>query len=135
MTMLTETETPELVFDSGLPGFGDARRFMLARIGDENSLFSMLRSTDGSDLEFVVVPPELFFPEYAPEIDDDVALRLGLTSADDALLLVIVTIVEPLSGSTANLLGPIVVNPRTRQAVQAVLDPGSYSTREALLPA
>ena len=135
MTTLTDTETPELVFDSGLPGFNEARRFTLVRIGGEDSLFSMLRSADDSGLEFVVVPPEMFFPEYAPEIDDDVALRLGLDSAEDALLLVIVTIVEPLAGSTANLLGPIVVNRRTRQAVQAVLDPGSYSTREALLPA
>lgn len=131
---VTATDS-ELVFATGLPGFGDAHRFVLVRIGGEESLFSMLRSSDDAGCEFVVVPPELFFPEYAPVIDDDLAVRIGLETADDALLLVIVTITDPPQDSTANLLGPVVVNRRTRQAVQAILEPGSYSTREALLSA
>jgi carbon storage regulator len=84
---LTATdELPELRFASGLPGFPDARRFVLVRIGDELSPFSVLRSLDGgSDVEFVVTHPGLFFPDYAPEIDDDTADGLELKSGDDAL--------------------------------------------------
>ena len=85
------------------------------------------------DLEFVVTHPGLFFPDYAPEIDDDTANRLELESADDALLLVIVTVTEPVAASTANLLGPIVVNRHTRAAAQAVLGASGYNTREALV--
>lgn len=125
---------PELHFDGGVPGFPDARRFVLMRLGADDSPFSMLSSLDDPDLEFVVVPPGVFFPAYEPEIDDDVAERLGLRSADDALLLVIVTVAERAQDSTANLLGPIVVNLHTRAAVQAVLDTGAYDSREALLP-
>lgn len=44
------------------------------------------------------------------------------------------TVAEQIADSTANLLGPIVVNRHTRQAAQAVLDPGTYKVREALLP-
>ena len=129
-----ETEIPELHFAAGLPGFPDVRRFVLVRLGDETSPFSMLRSIDdGTDVEFVVTHPGLFFPDYEPEIDDDIANRLSLTSADDALLLVIVTVATPISASTANLLGPIVVNRHTRAAAQAVLSNSGYATREALV--
>ena len=91
-------------------------------------------STAAADLEFVVTHPGLFFPDYAPEIDDDTADRLELKSADDALLLVIVTVTDPVAASTANLLGPIVVNRHTRAAAQAVLGASGYNTREALVP-
>jgi len=136
---MTEPDLPELHFAAGLPGFPDARRFVLVRLGDEVSPFSVLRSLDdGPDnrpgLEFVVTHPGLFFPDYAPEIDDDIAGRLELKSADDALLLVIVTVTDPVAASTANLLGPIVVNRHTRAAAQAVLGNSGYATREALVP-
>ena len=135
MTGASADELPELHFASGLPGFPDARRFVLVRLGDEASPFSVLRSLDGAaDLEFVVTHPGLFFPDYEPEIDDDTADRLELRSADDALLLVIVTVTEPVSASTANLLGPIVVNRHTRAAAQAVLGASGYNTREQLIP-
>ena len=139
-----DTDVPELHFSSGLPGFPDVRRFVLVRLGDELSPFSVLRSIDGGSLddgpddrpavEFVVTHPGLFFPDYEPEIDDDTANRLELASADDALLLVIVTVADPVAGSTANLLGPIVVNRHTRAAAQAVLGSSGYDTREALVP-
>ena len=72
--------------------------------------------------------------DYEPEIDDETVARLDLGSADDALLLVIVTVAKPIEASTANLLGPIVVNRHTRAAAQAVLGNSGYATREALVP-
>ncbi len=134
MTTLTEEAVPELEFATGLPGFPEAHRFMLVRLGDADSPFSILRSLDHAELEFVVAPPGMFFPDYEPEIDDSVAGRLRLDSADDALLLVIITVAEQPANSTANLLGPIVVNRHTRSAAQAVLDAGRYATKEALFP-
>ena len=137
---VSSEELPELHFAAGLPGFPEVRRFVLVRIGDELSPFSVLRSLDDSPehpdgIEFVVTHPGLFFPDYAPEIDDDTANRLDLKPADDALLLVIVTVTDPVASSTANLLGPIVVNRHTRAAAQAVLGNSGYATREALVPA
>lgn len=134
-----EEDLPELHFATGLPGFPDARRFVLVRLGDELSPFSVLRNLEGDPddapgPEFVVTHPGLFFPDYEPEIDDDTAGRLELKSADDALLLVIVTVGDPVAASTANLLGPIVVNRHTRAAAQAVLGSSGYATREALVP-
>ena len=95
----------------------------------------MFRCTDIDDLEFVVVPPGPFFPDYAPEVDDDVVDALELTSADDAVVLVIVTVADPVDRSTANLLGPIVVNRRTHRGAQVVLSPEEHDPRRPLLAA
>jgi len=126
------TDLPELEFADGLVGFPEARRFVLVQWGDQDSPFSLLRCVELEGLEFLVVPPQVFFPDYHPELDDAAADDLAVTSADDALVLVIVTVGEPLEESTANLLGPLVVNLHTRKGIQAVLAPDRYRTRERL---
>ena len=132
---MTAADAAELLFPAGLPGFPDARRFVLVRWGGDDSPFSLLRCVEDPDLEFVVAHPLEFFPDYAPEVDDDTVARLGLQEADDALVLVIVTIPEHVRAATANLAGPVVVNRHTRQAVQAVLAGGEYDLRAPLVPA
>ena len=117
----TIEEIPEIVFPAGIPGFPFAHRFTLVWWGDEHSPFSILASLDESDLEFLVVPPLAFFPLYTPEIDDDVADRLGIENEDDVILLVIVTTGDEPGAATANLMAPIIVNRHTRQAAQVVL--------------
>jgi flagellar assembly factor FliW len=134
---VTETENRAaalvLHFAAGLPGFPQLRRFELVPFGGDDSPFSLLQSFDEPEIAFVVIPPALFFPEYEPVLDDDTADRLGLNTAEDAQLLVIVTVGARPEDSTVNLLGPIVVNRTTREGVQIVLDPDVYSLRQPLL--
>lgn len=120
----------ELFFDHGLPGFASSRRFVLESWGAPEGPFSLLRSLD-DETEFLVVNPDVFFPEYVAEIDDETADWLGLDSADDACLLVIVSIRDKAEEATANLLGPLVINRCTGRAIQAVLNEG-WSTRRPL---
>ena len=115
-----QVEDAELTFRTGLPGFADARRFLLVRLDDLGSVFS-LRSLEQPELRFLVVPPAPFFPTYEPEIDDEAAERLGLETAEDALVLLVVTPGERPEDTTANLLAPVVVNVRTAAATQVVL--------------
>ena len=129
-----EPALPELHFAAGLPGFPDARRFALVRWGDEGNPFSLLRSLDEPDLAFVVVPPGLFFPDYAPELDDDSAERLDLDDPDDALVLVVVTLGERPADATANLTAPVVINQRNREAAQVVLRGGDHPLRARVVP-
>ena len=118
-------------FPNGLIGLGGTRYTLLVR--EESAPFLWLHSIDDPSLALPVTNPGLFFPDYEPEIDDETVARLDLGSADDALLLVIVTVAKPIEASTANLLGPIVVNRHTRAAAQAVLSNSGYATREALV--
>jgi flagellar assembly factor FliW len=100
----------------GLPGMS---RCVLVSLDDAGVLFR-LRSVADPDLQLVVAAPSAFFDSYEPEVDEDVADQLGLSRAEDALLLVVVTVGSSLATSTANLLAPIVVNQLTRRAVQVV---------------
>src|SRR5256714_14678426 len=131
--MESRADTAELVFESGLPGFPEARRFTLVRWGDEDSPFSILRSLEDESLEFVVVPPIAFFPDYAPELDDATAGRLDLNTAEDAIVLAVVTLGDKPTDATANLMGPIVVNRHTNRAAQAVLAQPGYDLRTPLV--
>ena len=131
--MEAPADTAELIFESGLPGFPDAHRFTLVRWGDEDSPFSIMRSLDHDGLEFVVVPPMVFFPDYEPEVDDATAERLDLERGEDAIVLAMVTLGEAAADATVNLLGPIVVNRHTNHAAQAVLASSGYDVRTPLV--
>jgi len=126
-------DVPVLHFDEGLPGFPDAHRFTLVPIGadSDGGLFRMMCLD--ADVQFVVAAPPVFLPDYAPEIDDDAADRLGLATTDDAITLLVVTLADPLDQSTVNLLAPIVVNVRTREAAQFVLRSDVLPIRQLLV--
>ena len=126
--VLPEIALPELAMSGGMAGFPDAKRYALVEVPEASPLF-LLRSLDEPGLEFVVVPPAVFFPDYAPEVDDASAARLALTDAQDALLLVVLTVND--AGATANLLAPILINQRTRAAAQVVLH-GDWPLRAPL---
>jgi flagellar assembly factor FliW len=134
MTTMTETRTeaPVLHFAAGIPAFPNARRFRLDPWGGDDGAFSLMQSLDDPDLAFVVTRPGLFFPDFAIDVDDDVAERLGLADPDEAAVLVIVTVRERAADATANLLGPIVVNRLTNEAMQVVLHNSSYDVRTPL---
>lgn len=128
----TMIETPHLSFSAGLPGFPDAKTFVLVNTELAVEPFSIMRCVEDESLEFVVTPPMLFFPDYAPEIDDATVARIGLQSADDALLLVLLTVGEEVAKITANLMGPIVINRKNYSAAQAILVNSEYELRTPL---
>ncbi len=124
--------SPEIVFEDGLIGFPDSHRFLLVQVDEATSDVFELRSLDEPGLGFVTVAPGSFFPDYAPELDDATAGRLGLHEAGDALLLAVVTLGESGTDATANLLAPVVVNQHTAHACQAVLSEQGWPLRAPL---
>ena len=134
--MTTTTAEPDIDLQpielvEGMPGFATLHSFALVRL-DELGLLYSLRSLDVPDVRFLVVPPAPFFPEYEPEIDDAWQERLGLGSAADALVLLVVAPGERPEDATANLLAPIVLNARTRAAAQVVLSGSDLPLRAPL---
>ena len=130
--LIPAPRTPEIVFEDGLIGFPDSHRFLLVQIDDATADVFELRSLDEPGLGFVTVAPGSFFPEYAPELDDATAGRLGLSCAEDVLLLAVVTLGETGEEATANLLAPVVVNQHTAHACQAVLSEQAWPLRAPL---
>lgn len=130
-----QPETPTVTFRDGLPGFSAARSFSLQRWGGDDSPFSLLQSLDDDSLRFVVVPPDPFFPDYAPVLDDGDADRLGLTQPEDAIVLLVVNLGNRAEDATANLLGPVVINRHTLMAAQVVLSGQDLPPRRRLASA
>jgi flagellar assembly factor FliW len=126
------TDTVEINFAAGLPGFPEAHRFQLTQWGPIGSPFSMMTSCDGLDIGFVVVEPWVFYPDYEFDLDASTQMRLGLSDASDTIVLCVVTLGETAEDATVNLLGPIVINSRTHDACQAVLDPSMFNVRSPL---
>jgi flagellar assembly factor FliW len=127
---------PVIDFVAPMPGFPGNRRFVLVRLTEEGVLFA-LTAVDDPDLRFLVVPPGPFFPDYAPEIDDESLTALG-ASAQDAgslLVLLVVTTGDTAGSSTANLMAPIVMHEENRTAVQLVLGGVGLPVRAVLMSA
>ncbi|MEV4514889.1 flagellar assembly protein FliW [Dactylosporangium sp. NPDC049525] len=126
------TTLPVIDFVAPMPGFPDDRRFVLVRLEDTGMLYA-LTSVDSAGLRFLVVPPAQFFPDYAPEIDDDALAALGAGDETDLLVLLVVTAGDGVEDATVNLMAPIVLDQRSRRAVQLVLTRSGLSVRQKLV--
>jgi flagellar assembly factor FliW len=113
-------EIPVITMVEPVPGFPERTRFALVRLDDDGVLCA-LRSVEDPELRFLVVPPHVFFPDYAPVVDDATVAALGIRSAEDVLTLVVVNPGDAAGGATANLLAPVLVNTATRHGSQVVL--------------
>ena len=123
---------PVIEFEAGLPGFPAARRFQLEDLGENLRPFRRLRSIGEPEISFTVVEPGLLFRDYSIEIDDEHQASLGISSAEDVMTLVLITVPRPPLPPTANLLGPIVINKRTGAAAQVVQHRSNHKVAEPL---
>jgi flagellar assembly factor FliW len=120
----------------GLIGLADLQQFDLFPIEGSEPFLNM-RSTGVEPLSFVVLEPQGVVAGYEIELSEEDADMLQIQSAEDALVLNIVTIhsSQPLF-VTANLAGPVIVNRRTLKGKQLVLrSPHKYSVRHVLIDA
>ena len=120
---------PTITMAVPMPGFPAHREFVLVRLNDDGLLYAFT-SVDDPELRFLVAPPEPFFPDYAPEIENAVFAALHTKDPDRLLLLTVVTANE--NETTANLLAPIIVDRDSMRAMQVVLNGSNYPVRAIL---
>jgi flagellar assembly factor FliW len=119
-----------LTFPDALPGLPDHEWALIAANGD--SPFLWLHSVETPSLAVPVTNPWQFFGDYEVRVPDEDASRLGLDTADDALILCVVKACERLADFTINLAGPLIVHKQTRVARQIINDAGGYAVRHPL---
>jgi flagellar assembly factor FliW len=120
---------PTITMAVPMPGFPAHREFVLVRLNDDGLLYAFT-SVHDPELRFLVAPPEPFFPDYAPEIEDEVFAALNTHDPDRLLLMVIIT--AGVNETTANLLAPIVVDRDSMRALQVVLSGSGYPVRAVM---
>lgn len=115
-----------ITMTSTFPGFPESRRFTL-RQHSSKSPFMWLQSLDNPELAFVVIQAKRLVPQYQPELPPAAhrELAAGIGKELETLLILAIPKGKP-EQMTANLLGPVMVNPATRLAKQVLLDPAKY---------
>jgi flagellar assembly factor FliW len=137
MTKMTEMTTPsqlpviELVHP--MPGFPEAHAFSYAHL-DETGVLGEMRCLDEARLKFLTVLSNAFRPEYAPEIDDDVARELGIEDVNQVLVLLVVHAGTTLATTTVNLRAPLIINTTSGLGAQVILDDPSLAVDAPLIP-
>lgn len=118
-----------LIMPEGLPGFPGFDQFVL--IEDEKTApFCWLQSTQEPDLALVVMDPFLFMPDYQVNVDTLVTeMDWKNIKRKDLLIYVVVNLFgeNEKKTITANLMGPLVINPKNNQAVQLIMADSPYS--------
>jgi flagellar assembly factor FliW len=109
-----------------MPGFPAHREFVLVRLNEDGLLYAFTSIQD-PELRFLVAPPEPFFPDYAPEIENEVFAALNTKDPDRLLLMTVIT--AGVDETTANLLAPIVLDRDSMRAMQVVLSGSGYPVR------
>jgi flagellar assembly factor FliW len=117
-----------LTFPSGLLGFPEWTRYVMLD-HDTDAPFKWLHCAEEASLAFVVIDPALFNANYQVTISPEALFEVEGSETDEVSLAVILTIPsnDP-SAVTANLRGPLLMNPRTKLCKQLVLSE-DYPTR------
>jgi flagellar assembly factor FliW len=113
----------------GMPGFSDQKKFVLLD-HKKDSPFQWYQSIQDASLAFVITDPFLFKPDYAVNLHT-ILEELGWDQEVDGNHLKLYAIVNIPPGSpekvTANLIGPVLMNLDTREAVQVIIPDSRYS--------
>ncbi len=100
---------------------------------NQDSPFKWLQAIDEASISFPVTIPALFGIDYTFVVPEKQVKALGLESIDDILTLNVVNIPSGHPElSTINLLGPIVINVKNKNASQMIIQDDKYSVRHKL---
>ena len=135
-----EYDTADVVtFPKGLPGFEKETSFVpVEKPGLEPVVF--LQSLMSPELCFVALPVEIVDRNYQLRVMNEDLQVISIPeehrppATEDLACLAIVCLHEEGS-ATANLLGPLVLNRKSRIGVQAIRDDSKYSATHPLEPA
>ena len=116
-------------FPRGLIGLGGSRFALLGKPEDEAIVW--LHAVDDPDLAVPVADPWAFFADYAVDLPEDEAERMGINDPADARVLVVVRVGATPQECFANLKAPILVAAGTGHQV---LNEADAPLRAPLIP-
>jgi flagellar assembly factor FliW len=127
------SEEDVLFFPRGIPAFEKSHRWILA--GDEDNAVKWLQNVDNGALALPVTSPDAVMPDYNAKIPEDDLDLVGSRDVGDLAMLIVVSIPESEPWNmTANLRAPILVNLKSRRAVQVIALNEEYPIRYIVFP-
>jgi len=115
----------------GLFGFEDYVEYVL--LDAEHKPFYWLQSVDEKEIAFVLINPFFFRKDYEANVTNEELAEVGITTPENALVFVIVTIPQDGGPMTANLQGPLIINKDSMTGIQAILSDAKWKTRHDIM--
>jgi len=131
MTQAPPLVASDILFVDGLIGCPDWKHFKLEQ-RPETLPVALLKSEDQPNLSFIVADPRTWYPQYKFDVSAEDLKALGVSRLEDLVALTIITVEPDPFAVTANLLGPLVVNPSTGRARQVIQSAYPYQARQPL---
>lgn len=129
----TYAESEVMNFPWGMPGFPTLRRWLVLQL-DEQPNFVWLQSLENLEVAMPAADPFAIFERYDPALPAYTYLSLAIRDASDFTLLCVVIVGENAETMTMNLAAPIVLNLRTRNARQVMIDNDADYSMRAPIP-
>ncbi|MBR6193642.1 MAG: flagellar assembly protein FliW [Treponema sp.] len=112
---------------SGLFGFEDYTDFAL--YDSPYPPFVWMQSIQEKNLAFLMIDPFLVCDEYETDIDDRELQKIGISDPAQVLVMALVTVPGNGQPVTANLLGPVIINKKTKTGMQVILNSDRWPTK------
>ena len=117
---------------NGLIGFEAYTEYLPIPFHEDSDSLISLQSLEDETLSFILMNPFGILADYSPSLSDEELKELDAEASEDLSYYVVCVKRDSVAESTVNLKAPLVVNARTRQARQIILDQSEYTFRHVL---
>ncbi|GKX28480.1 flagellar assembly factor FliW [Vallitalea longa] len=118
-----------ITFEDGIFGFNQYHEYTILFAND---ILCWLQSVEDKDIVLPMIVTPLVFPDYSPDVDDELILRIGKLNQEDLVLYNIIVVPEDVEKMTTNLKAPIIINSKSNKGIQVILDSDEYNIKHNL---
>lgn len=125
------SEKQRLFFPDGIIGFEDIKYYFM--LDSREGPYYWLQAEGYPELAFIIMNPRLFKDDYKLMVREEDLRSIDINSRDEMLDFVILTVPEDLTKISANLMGPIIINRKTRKAKQVISENDEYTVKHYII--
>jgi flagellar assembly factor FliW len=125
------TDNDVITLSAPILGFPDLNDFVLIS-NDKSYPFLWFQSVQDSDICFILVEPEIFFPNYKPSLNKREFKILNVKEDKEIKLFGIVVVPDQPKNATVNLRAPLAVNMEKKLAKQVILEDDNWQIKTKL---
>ena len=124
-------ETDIITLSAPILGFPDLNDFILIS-NDKSYPFLWFQSVQDPNICFILVEPDIFYPDYKPDLNKREAKILGAEENADIKLFGIVVVPDQPKNATVNLRAPLALNMGKKLAKKVILEDDKWQIKTPL---
>lgn len=117
-----------ITFVKPILGFDTYKKYILIDIEDNEAL-KCLQSVDEANICFILADPWAFFEEYTFDLNSESEDMLKVEEESQLGVYAIANIPGDIKKFSLNLMAPIILNLKTNDAIQYVINDDRYQTK------